>query len=148
MSSIGSFNLPLPSGFRDFLPEDMIVRQWMFDSIRGVFERFGYRPLDTPCVERREILTGKDPAFSMRIFSVILGGRGEYALRYDLTVPLARVIATPAYRNDIQLPSVAIRPERSSAARRNNLGGSKSSRSSTPTSSVLLTCARMPRSSH
>ena len=79
MSTMG-YNLPLPSGFRDFLPKDMILRQWMFDSIRGVFERFGYVPLDTPCVERREILTGKDPAFSMSIFSVILKARGEYSL--------------------------------------------------------------------
>lgn len=98
------FNLPLPSGFRDFLPGDMIVRQQMFDKIRATFERFGYIPLDTPCVERREILTGKDPNFSMSIFPVLLKAHGEYALRYDLTVPLARVIASPAYRNDIQLP--------------------------------------------
>jgi len=58
----------LASGFRDYLPKDMIPRQRMFDAIRKTFERFGFLPLDTPGVEREEILTGGDPEFRKQIF--------------------------------------------------------------------------------
>src|SRR3989344_2317244 len=80
-------NPELAGGFRDYLPEDMIPRQRMFDTIRGVFERFGFIPLDTPALEKEEILTG---------------GEEKLALRFDLTVPLARVIAQ--YPNEIKKP--------------------------------------------
>ncbi|KKR37255.1 MAG: Histidyl-tRNA synthetase [Candidatus Yanofskybacteria bacterium GW2011_GWF1_44_227] len=84
----------LASGFKDYLPEDMIPRQKMFDSIRTVFERWGFVPLDTPGLEREEIITGGDPNFKMNIFRVRLNeGDDKYALRFDLTVPLARVVA-------------------------------------------------------
>lgn len=84
----------LASGFRDYLPEDMITRQKMFDTIRGVFETFGFMPLDTPGLEREETLTGGDPNFRMHIFRASLqGGDDKLALRFDLTVPLARVIS-------------------------------------------------------
>ena len=84
----------LAGGFRDYLPEDMIPRQRMFDTIRNVFERFGFLPLDTPGIEREEILTGGDPNFRMQIFKTGLRESDEgLALRFDLTVPLARVIS-------------------------------------------------------
>ena len=84
----------LGSGFKDYLPEDMIPRQKMFDTIRSTFERFGFVPLDTPGIEREEILTGGDPNFKMQIFrtGLRIGDEG-LALRFDLTVPLARVVS-------------------------------------------------------
>ncbi|MDQ3014848.1 MAG: histidine--tRNA ligase, partial [bacterium] len=93
----------LASGFRDYLPEDMIPRQWMLDTIRIVFERFGFLPLDTPGVEREEILTGGDPNFKMQIFKTFLRTQESgLALRFDLTVPLARVVSL--YPNEISKP--------------------------------------------
>ncbi len=92
----------LPGGFRDYLPKDMIPRQKMFDAIRATFERFGYVPLDTPGIEREEILTGGDPEFKKQIFRVSQGDMEDtdLALRFDLTVPLARVVAS----NQSELP--------------------------------------------
>ncbi|MBU4360516.1 histidine--tRNA ligase [Patescibacteria group bacterium] len=93
----------LPSGFRDYLPEDMIPRQKMLDVIRNVFERFGFEPLDTSMVEKFSVLTGNDPDFKMNLFrtGIVKGANQplaqafeEMALRFDLTVPLARVVAT------------------------------------------------------
>jgi histidyl-tRNA synthetase len=94
----------LASGFRDYLPKDMTPRQKMFDTIRQTFERFGFVPLDTPGIEREEILTGGDPEFKKQIFRTSVGATGEsaLALRFDLTVPLARAVA--AYPNDLPRP--------------------------------------------
>lgn len=85
----------LGSGFRDYLPEDMIPRQKILDLVRNVFERYGFSPLDTPGIEREEILTGGDKDFKKQIFKVgHQRGEEKFALRFDLTVPLARVIAS------------------------------------------------------
>ncbi len=94
----------LAGGFRDYLPKDMIPRQIMFDTIRKTFERFGFLPLDTPGIEREEILTGGDLDFKKQIFRASNSGSGDsdLALRFDLTVPLARVIAS--YPNEITRP--------------------------------------------
>ncbi len=93
----------LASGFRDYLPKDMIPRQRMFDIIRASFERFGFVPLGTPAIESEAALTGNDPNFKMSIFRTRLKeDDGKMALRFDLTVPLARVIAQ--YPNDIEKP--------------------------------------------
>jgi len=84
----------LASGFKDYLPEDMIPRQEMFDKIRAVFENFGFVPLDTPGLEKDEIITGGDPDFKMNVWHASIKDDSEkMALRFDLTVPLARVIA-------------------------------------------------------
>ena len=94
----------LASGFRDYLPKDMIPRQKMFDVIRRSFERFGFLPLDTPGIERLEILTGGDPDFKKQIFHISVGAAedSDLAMRFDLTVPLARVMA--AYQNELPRP--------------------------------------------
>jgi len=93
----------LPSGFKDYLPEEMIPRNKIFDTIRASFELFGFLPLETPEVERLEILTGGDPNFTKQIYLVKKSGSKEddtdIALRFDLTVPLARVFAQ--YRSEI-----------------------------------------------
>jgi histidyl-tRNA synthetase len=93
----------LGAGLRDYLPAEAIVRQQMFDTIRSVFELFGFVPLDTPGLELEEILTGGDLNFKMQIFRARLRNEEEnLSLRFDLTVPLARVIAQ--YPNEIKLP--------------------------------------------
>lgn len=93
----------LASGFRDYLPQDMIPRQWMLDTIRNVFERFGFVPLDTSGIEREEVLKGGDPNFKMQIFKTFLRNQESgLALRFDLTVPLARVVSL--YPNEISKP--------------------------------------------
>ena len=93
----------LASGFRDYLPEDMIPRQRMFDIIRKSFEIFGFLPLDTPGIEKEEVLTGGDANFRMMMFRAGLRNNDEgLALRFDLTVPLARVISL--YGDQIEKP--------------------------------------------
>ncbi|GAB6148686.1 histidine--tRNA ligase [Stetteria hydrogenophila] len=86
-----------PRGFRDFPPEVMILRKRLIARLEGVFRRYGYDPIDTPVVEYWETLAGKygEEAESRLIwrFTDPWSGR-EYALRYDLTVPLARFIAS------------------------------------------------------
>jgi histidyl-tRNA synthetase len=85
----------LPRGMRDILPQQMIHRHYVIDIIRDVFERYGYEPLSTPSVERHETLTGKyGPDAERMIYSVSRqGGKEKLALRYDLSVPLSRVMA-------------------------------------------------------
>jgi histidyl-tRNA synthetase len=84
-----------PRGMRDFLPEKMILRQYVMEVIREVFEEFGFEPLQTPVVELEETLMGKygDDAEQL-IYNVgHRGGRENLSLRYDLSVPLSRVVA-------------------------------------------------------
>ncbi len=95
----------IPAGFRDYLPVEAIARQSMLDKIRAVFERFGFNPLETPHVEKLDVLTGGHDDFRMHLFAtkVVKGGKlsalamgerdNEWALRFDQTVPLARVVA-------------------------------------------------------
>lgn len=81
-------------GFRDYLPQKMIPRARMLATIEGVFQRFGFQPLMTPALEYLDILTGKygEEGDSLLFRFQDQGGR-DVALRYDLTVPLARVVA-------------------------------------------------------
>ncbi|HEX3281464.1 MAG TPA: histidine--tRNA ligase [Pyrinomonadaceae bacterium] len=94
-------------GMRDFLPADVRRRQYVIDVIREVYERYGFEPLETPAVENIETLLGKyGEEGNQLIFKILKRGEHEktgeadLALRYDLTVPLARVVAQ--YQN--QLP--------------------------------------------
>ena len=81
-------------GFRDYLPEKMILRGKIIETVKEVYERFGFEPLETPALEYAEILLGKygEEADTLVYQFRDYGGR-EVGLRYDLTVPLARVIA-------------------------------------------------------
>ncbi len=85
----------VPRGMRDILPEQMVRRQYVMDVIRGVFEEFGFEPLQTPALELEETLTGKyGPEAERLIYSATYGGKDErLMLRYDLSVPLSRVVA-------------------------------------------------------
>jgi histidyl-tRNA synthetase len=104
------------SGMRDFLPKDVLRRNRVFDVIRDVYESYGFEPLDTPTMERLSTLLGKygDEGDKL-IFKVMKRGRklekalgrdeptdkdvADMGLRYDLTVPLARVVAE--YQNEL-----------------------------------------------
>lgn len=85
--------LQTPKGFRDFLPEDAIVRKNVVEKIERVFERFGFDPLETPALEYAETLKGKYGEEEKLIYEFKTKGGDEVALKYDQTVPLARVVA-------------------------------------------------------
>ncbi len=90
---VKSMNLNPLKGMRDFEPMDMILREDMITKIKKVFERYGFDPLETPAVESLDILSkkyGEDEKLIWKFKD--MGGR-DVALRYDLTVPLARFIA-------------------------------------------------------
>ena len=84
---------------RDFLPAEVKAREKVLSTVRGVFESYGFAPLETPAIERLEILQGKYGEEGDRlIFKIAQRGakateEADLALRYDLTVPLARVVA-------------------------------------------------------
>ena len=88
-------------GMRDFLPEDVRRREYVIRRrLVGVYQRYGFEPLETPALENIETLTGKyGEEGNKLIFKVLRRGEHEssgetdLALRYDLTVPLARVVA-------------------------------------------------------
>lgn len=111
----------IPQGMRDFAPEVMLRRDWIFSIIRAVFRKYGYLPLETPTMENLSVLTGKYGEEGDRlIFKVLNNGlheakeekkqqvRADFeeilhfpkskatiterALRYDLTVPFARFV--------------------------------------------------------
>ena len=85
---------------RDFLPEDVRRREYVVGIIRGVYDRYGFEPLETPAAENIETLLGKYGDEGNKLIFKILKrgeheatGQADLALRYDLTVPLARVVA-------------------------------------------------------
>jgi histidyl-tRNA synthetase len=89
-----------PSGTRDFLPDDIRRREYVIRIVRDVYERYGFEPLETPAFENIETLLGKyGDEGNKLIFKILRRGEHEQtgtadlALRYDLTVPLARVVA-------------------------------------------------------
>jgi histidyl-tRNA synthetase len=103
---MASFELSPPSGSRDFLPAEAKARARIIRTIQDVFERYGFAPLETPAFERIEILTGKYGDEGEKLIFKILkrgdkaaSGEADLALRYDLTVPLARVVG--AYRHKL-----------------------------------------------
>jgi histidyl-tRNA synthetase len=89
---------------RDFLPADMLRRQFVMDTVAEVFETFGYEPLQTPVLELRETLLGKagEDAEKLIYHAQHLHGKEELALRYDLTVPLARAFGM--HESKVMLP--------------------------------------------
>jgi histidyl-tRNA synthetase len=90
-------------GFRDFLPKDVRKREFVLNTLRQVFETFGFEPLETPTLEYEEILTGKYGNEGDKLmYRFEDNGKRKVAMRYDQTVPLARVISQ--YQNDLQLP--------------------------------------------
>lgn len=115
----------IPKGTRDFLPEQVIKRKYIFDAIESVFKTYGYLPIETPTMENLATLTGKYGEEGDRLLFKVLNN-GDYlsgadkgaldaldstkltssiskrGLRYDLTVPFARFVVM--HQNEIQLP--------------------------------------------
>jgi histidyl-tRNA synthetase len=106
----------IPKGTRDFSPQEMLRRQYIFDTIRSVFQRYGYLPLETPAMEHLETLTGKYGEEGDRLIFKVLKRGAELeravqdgskslaaeALRYDLTVPFARYVVQ--HQHEITFP--------------------------------------------
>ncbi|MFN8715269.1 MAG: histidine--tRNA ligase [Bacteroidota bacterium] len=121
----------IPKGTRDFSPQEMVRRNFIFDTIRNVFRRYGYLPIETPSMENIETLTGKYGDEGDQLLFKILNSRPheakdeskakmretfertlsqntnsaeltEKALRYDLTVPFARYVVQ--HQNEITFP--------------------------------------------
>lgn len=123
---ISSMSIPsLPQGTRDFGPEKMARRSFIFDTIKKVFKKFGFQPLETPTMENLSVLTGKyGDEGDQLIFKILNSGDylknvstedlnskdhknllpkiAEKALRYDLTVPFARYVVMN--KNEITFP--------------------------------------------
>lgn len=90
-------------GFRDFLPSEARKRNYVINSLKKVFESFGFEPLETPVLEYEEILLGKygDEGDKL-MYRFTDNGERRVAMRYDQTVPLARVVTQ--YANELPLP--------------------------------------------
>jgi histidyl-tRNA synthetase len=115
----------IPKGTRDFNPDQMIKRNYLFDTIKTVFQQYGYLPIETPAMENLNTLMGKyGEEGDKLLFKVLNSGNylakvnpdmmgeeslgkittriSEKGLRYDLTVPFARFVVQ--HRNDITFP--------------------------------------------
>jgi len=98
-----------PSGTRDLFPVDVLLRRRTFTAVEQAFEHHGFEPFDTPAFERLDVLTGKYGEEGEQLIFRILrrgehaaSGEADLALRYDLTVPLARVVAR--YGSQLPMP--------------------------------------------
>jgi len=90
-------------GFRDFLPAQMRKRQYVINTLKDVFESYGFEQLETPALEYEEILSGKYGEEGDKLMYRFKDNGDRFvALRYDQTVPLARVAAQ--YLNELPLP--------------------------------------------
>ena len=96
----------IPKGTRDFLPEQMRQRYRVMDTIRRVYERHGFAPIETPAIENIETLMGKyGEEGDQLLFKILMRGAKaasglcDLGLRYDLTVPLSRFVAM--HQNEI-----------------------------------------------
>jgi len=115
----------IPKGTRDFLPQQVIKRNFIFETIRKVFVKYGYQPIETPVMENLSTLTGKyGEEGDKLLFKVLNNGDflkkadksalenldsnkavsslSKRGLRYDLTVPFARYVVQ--HQNDIAFP--------------------------------------------
>jgi histidyl-tRNA synthetase len=90
-------------GFRDTLPGPMMAREHLIDTAKAVFRSFGYGPIDTPALEYTEILLGKGGTETdKQMFRFEDQGGRDVAMRFDLTIPLARFVAQHAH--ELPLP--------------------------------------------
>jgi histidyl-tRNA synthetase len=91
------YNMQTVKGTRDMMPEDMIIRQQILEKIRDVFEKYGFQPMETPALENWDVLSAKgvggEDIFKECYNFDDIGGR-RIGLRYEITVSLARVIAS------------------------------------------------------
>jgi len=96
-------NLQTLKGFRDFLPAEARKRAFAIGKIKQVFERFGFEPLETPALEYKELLLGKyGEEADKLVYTFKDKGDRDVAMRYDQTVPTARVLAM--YNQQLPMP--------------------------------------------
>lgn len=85
-----------PSGFRDLLPPEAMFKRWLVETITGVYEKYGFLPIETPLVEFHDTLAGEVTDFNLYKVNPSkerqVGTASELALRFDQTVPLARFV--------------------------------------------------------
>ena len=81
------------SGFMELLPNEQILFNQMKDTIQKTYERFGFLPLDTPIIESAEVLLAKAGGETEKQIYRFQKGDADLALRFDLTVPLAKYVA-------------------------------------------------------
>jgi histidyl-tRNA synthetase len=89
-------------GFRDSMPDLMMIKKDLISRLERVFESFGFVPIDTPALEYTEILLGKGGGDTDKQIYRFMHGDRDIALRYDLTVPLARFVAE--HYNELSFP--------------------------------------------
>ena len=89
-------------GFRDFLPQEALKRQWLRKKISQTFELWGYDPMETPTLEPLELFAGQIGEDEKLFFKFKDPGGKDVALRYDQTVPTCRVVGQ--YAGQITLP--------------------------------------------
>ena len=89
-------------GFMELLPEDQIKFNSMIDKIRKSYEKFGFLPIDTPIIEMSDVLLAKAGGETEKQIYRFNKGENDLALRFDLTVPLAKYVCE--YNNDISFP--------------------------------------------
>lgn len=95
-------NARVLKGFRDYPPEDMMLRLRLIEILRTVFERHGFEPIDTPVIEHLDVLTGHAGENEKLMYHFEDHGGRAVGLRYDLTVPLARFVAM--HENEVVMP--------------------------------------------
>jgi len=84
----------LLKGFKDWLPQDLIPKNRLLNTIIEVYESYGFVPLETPALEYKATLLGYGEEASKQIYSFVDPENNEVGLRFDLTVPLSRVVST------------------------------------------------------
>ena len=90
-------------GFRDYLPREASLRKRLFLQLSTIFELHGFSPIETPALEYSEILLGKgSEETDKQMFRFNDQGGRDVALRFDLTVPLARFVAE--HQNELTFP--------------------------------------------
>lgn len=89
-------------GFMELLPQDQILFNNMYDTIKKVYEKFGFLPIDTPTIELSEVLLAKAGGETEKQIYRFNKGDNDLSLRFDLTVPLARYVAE--HYNELVFP--------------------------------------------
>jgi histidyl-tRNA synthetase len=112
--------LSAPKGFKDYLPPEALMRREVIGKITSTFKQFGFEPLETPTLEYEETLTGKYGEEEKLIYKFETPGGDKVALKYDQTVPLARVVAQYGPHGAQKLPMPFKRYQIQSAYRGEN----------------------------
>jgi len=95
-------NIQTLKGFRDFLPQEALQRQWLKNKIISVFEQWGYDPIETPTLEPLELFKGQIGEDEQLFYQFTDNGGRQVALRYDQTVPTCRVVGQ--YGQQLPMP--------------------------------------------